>query len=203
MDCSLPGSPLHGIFQARILEWVAISSSRESSQPRDWTASLMSPALAGRFFTTSAIWEASFCLVATQKQPKWVLRWPMRHSMIQPHTSLTSYIFPLSSGPTWWQLSRLFVVPQTHWACAHFTCLLWLFPLDGILFTWVPSSYFIMSVFKCHVSWWPSLYKIKPPLLPPWKHTMFHLPCFFFFSLLYLKLVDIIYLFSLSSVIIS
>ena len=37
MDCSLPGSSVHGIFQARILEWVAISFSRESSQPRDQT----------------------------------------------------------------------------------------------------------------------------------------------------------------------
>ena len=36
MDCSPPGSSVHGILQARILEWVAISSSRESSQPRDW-----------------------------------------------------------------------------------------------------------------------------------------------------------------------
>ena len=35
MDCSQPGSSVHGIFQARILEWVAISFSRESSQPRD------------------------------------------------------------------------------------------------------------------------------------------------------------------------
>ena len=34
MDCSLPGSSVHGIFQARILEWVAISISRGSSQPR-------------------------------------------------------------------------------------------------------------------------------------------------------------------------
>ena len=37
VDCSPPGSPVHGNFQARILEWVAISSSRGSSQPRDWT----------------------------------------------------------------------------------------------------------------------------------------------------------------------
>ena len=37
MDCSPPGSSAHGIFQARILEWVAISFSRESSQPRDQT----------------------------------------------------------------------------------------------------------------------------------------------------------------------
>ena len=35
MDCSLLGSSVHGIFQARTLEWVAISYSREPSQPRD------------------------------------------------------------------------------------------------------------------------------------------------------------------------
>ena len=37
MDCSLPGSSVHSIFQARVLEWVAISFSRESSRPRDQT----------------------------------------------------------------------------------------------------------------------------------------------------------------------
>ena len=37
MDCSLPGSSLHGILQARVLEWVAIAFSRGSSLPRDWT----------------------------------------------------------------------------------------------------------------------------------------------------------------------
>ena len=36
MDCSPPGSSVHGIAQARILEWIAISSSRGSSQPRHW-----------------------------------------------------------------------------------------------------------------------------------------------------------------------
>ena len=37
MDCSLPGSSVHGIFQERILEWVAISFSRGSFRPRDQT----------------------------------------------------------------------------------------------------------------------------------------------------------------------
>ena len=37
VDCSLRGSSIHGIFQSRVLEWVAISFSRGSSQPRDWT----------------------------------------------------------------------------------------------------------------------------------------------------------------------
>ena len=37
MDCSLPGSSVHGILQARILEWAVMPSSRGSYQPRDWT----------------------------------------------------------------------------------------------------------------------------------------------------------------------
>ena len=37
MDCTRPGSSVHGISQARILEWVAILFSRGSSQPSDWT----------------------------------------------------------------------------------------------------------------------------------------------------------------------
>ena len=47
MDCRLPGSPVHEIFQARILEWVAISSSRGSFWPKDWTHI---SCIAGRFF---------------------------------------------------------------------------------------------------------------------------------------------------------
>ena len=43
------GSSIHGILQARILEWVAIPFSRGSSQPRDWT---QVSSIAGRFFTT-------------------------------------------------------------------------------------------------------------------------------------------------------
>ena len=48
MACSLPGSSVHGILQARILEWVAIPFSRGSSQPRDRSQVFCT---AGRFFT--------------------------------------------------------------------------------------------------------------------------------------------------------
>ena len=59
VDYSLPGSSVHGILQARILEWVAMPSSRGSSQPRGWTCGFLHlPALAGGFFTTSATWKA-------------------------------------------------------------------------------------------------------------------------------------------------
>ena len=56
--CSLPNSSVHGIFQARILEWVVMPFSKGSSQPRDRTRSLMFPALADGFFTTRATWKA-------------------------------------------------------------------------------------------------------------------------------------------------
>ena len=60
MDYSLPGSSVHGILQARILEWTAMSSSRGSSQPRDRT---QVSRLIGGFFTRRATREApiAFC----------------------------------------------------------------------------------------------------------------------------------------------
>ena len=48
MDCSLPGSSVHGVLQARILEWVAIPFSRGSFWPGDWT---WVSCIVGRFFT--------------------------------------------------------------------------------------------------------------------------------------------------------
>ena len=54
LDCSPPGSSVHGILQARILKWVAISFSRGSSQNRTWIS-----CMAGRFFTNWATREAA------------------------------------------------------------------------------------------------------------------------------------------------
>ena len=79
MDCSLPGSSVHGILQSRILEWVAMPSSRGSSDPGVKPTSLMSPALADRFFTTSGLpgwlWalEKMYTKAWTQVLAEWVL----------------------------------------------------------------------------------------------------------------------------------
>ena len=51
MDCSLSGSSVHGIFQAGTLEWVAISLSRRSILPKNWTRVSR---IAGRLFTVRA-----------------------------------------------------------------------------------------------------------------------------------------------------
>ena len=69
MDCSPPDSSVHGILQARILEWVAISSSRGSSQSRYQT---QKSCIAGRFFS---IWATrKFSQVGTKKE-RWAQVW--------------------------------------------------------------------------------------------------------------------------------
>ena len=62
MDCSPPGSSVHGVFQARLLEWVAISCSRGSFQPRGQTHPSCISCIGSRFFTNWASWEAHFPL---------------------------------------------------------------------------------------------------------------------------------------------
>ena len=68
MDCTLPDSSVHWIFQVKILDWVAISSSRVSSQPRDWICISVSPTLSrqslyqlhhlGSHWVSDAIWPS-------------------------------------------------------------------------------------------------------------------------------------------------
>ena len=73
MDCSRPGSPVYGIPQARILEWVTSSFSRGSSQPMDWT---MVSHIAGRFFTIWATREAYYdCVHVLLKAQPLCIRW--------------------------------------------------------------------------------------------------------------------------------
>ena len=84
VDDSPPGSSVHGILQARILEWTAVSFSGDLPNPGIEPASLMSPTLAGSFFTTGATWGAHvhvYMHINTQKTklnriglPLW-LRW--------------------------------------------------------------------------------------------------------------------------------
>ena len=85
MDCSPPGSSVHGISQARILEWVAISFSKGSSQPRDWIYwTIQVSCTAGRFFTVWATREALYkCGLRDNRIPifKYWKKNKNRHSM--------------------------------------------------------------------------------------------------------------------------
>ena len=63
VDCSLQVSSVQGIFQARVLEWIAISSSRGSSQPRDWIHDSCVSCIVGGFSTTETLGKALFYIV--------------------------------------------------------------------------------------------------------------------------------------------
>ena len=93
IKCSLPGSSIHGIFQARVLEWVAISFSRGSSRPRDRT---QVSHVAGRQFNIWVTWEA---LLITKIKHKYYLPWKTC-----PYFPVQSLSFSLLSLTALWYL---------------------------------------------------------------------------------------------------
>ena len=70
IHCSLPGSCVHRILQAKTLEWVVMPYSRRSSQPRDWT---QVACITGRFFT---IWATREALISTGVGQ--LVEWPVK-----------------------------------------------------------------------------------------------------------------------------
>ena len=96
MDCSLPGFSVRGIFQARVLEWVAISFSRGSSWPRDWT---QVSHIARRCLTLWVTREAQPAM-----QDTWVrsVGWedPLEEGM-ETHSSILAWRIPMDRG-AWW-----------------------------------------------------------------------------------------------------
>ena len=62
MDCSLPGSSVHGNLQTRVLEWIAISYPGDLPNPGIESVCLMSLALAGGSFTMNTPWEVNYML---------------------------------------------------------------------------------------------------------------------------------------------
>ena len=79
MDCSLPGFSVHGTFQTRILEWVAISFSRGSSQPRDQTRVSR---IVGSCFTVASINSAFNLLIIFLALPSVLEKEMATHSSI-------------------------------------------------------------------------------------------------------------------------
>ena len=71
-DCSPPGFSVHGIFHARILEWVVISSSRISSQPRGWNLIAYISCTCSRFFTTELPANRNTYIVLGESLEPWV-----------------------------------------------------------------------------------------------------------------------------------
>ena len=95
MDCSPPGVSIHGILQARILEWFAISFSREHAQPRDWT---WVSHIAGRFFTVWATSVQFRCSVVSDSL------WPHESQHARPPCpSPTPRVYSNSCPSNWWR----------------------------------------------------------------------------------------------------
>ena len=108
MDCSLPGSSVHGILQERILEWVTFPFSRGSSWPRDRTWVFC---IAGRFFIIWATREAQRILRTQFKKKGKMFNFKMGKIGIGPHPQgRVSFRSLLNTRPKLHQLE-----PQGQW----------------------------------------------------------------------------------------
>ena len=93
MDCSSPGSSVNGISQARVLEWVAILSSRGSSWPRNWTHISYDFCIAGRFFTTEPMGKLIYIYIV--KREEWIISFIFRNKellKLEGHLYLCGHI---------------------------------------------------------------------------------------------------------------
>ena len=146
MDCCPPGSSVHGILQAGILEWVAIFSSRGSSRPRDRTWVSSTPALAGRFFTTSGASEACTCwvLLCAKSLQSCLTLWSyglishemsggMNHSMIRVKQESKKAALKSNIQKTKIMVSRPITSMAKQWKQWQ------------ILFSWAPKSVWIVT----------------------------------------------------------
>ena len=101
MDYSLPGSSLHGIFQARVLEWAAIFFSRGSSQLRDWTR-------------VSCVADRCFTLWATREAPPLLLLLLLLSSFIRVRLCATPQTAAHQAPPS------LGFSRQEHWSGLYY-----------------------------------------------------------------------------------
>ena len=164
MDYSPPGSSVHEILQARILEWVAMPSSRESSPPSDRTCIFCGPWITGRFFT--AEWEENpkcgvlslpvtkckfTCPIQWGQTEKLV--WGSEKGLLQGHSRRMGDLCPGNSELLEWFQENIFkghVVGVEGWVegvTGHVISpctILWLD--DGEVTGWCHSSYHYQSL---------------------------------------------------------
>ena len=138
MDCSLPGFSIHGILQARILEWVTISFSRGSSQPRDrtrvshiggrcfnlWATRELLPyhvVIVGTHLRSSGNWASLLAQLvknppAMQETLVWSLGWedPLEKGKAT-HSSILAWRIPWTYSPWVHKESDM-----TEWLSLHF-----------------------------------------------------------------------------------
>ena len=125
MDCSPPGSSVHGILQARTLEWVAICFSKGSSRPRDWT---QVSRIAGKLFTIWATRPRSIpktvisnVSLAVLTQGHTAIEWRSQDwNWGESHTALTLFLHSYSVTPRVGWLA--WGSQWAHWSSFHISC---------------------------------------------------------------------------------
>ena len=167
MDCSPPGSSVHGILQTRISAWVVISFSRDSSQPRDWT---QVSCIAGRFFIIWATCLGKITYHSFLTNQMWIIGSTSQENQFSSVQSLSCVgVFvtpwtaarqaPLSITNSWSLLKLMSidsVMPSNHLILCHFLLLL-------------PSIFPSIKVFSnesvFHIKWskdWSFSFSISP-----------------------------------------
>ena len=151
MDCSLPGSSVHGIFQARILERVAISSSRGSSQCNDKTRI---SCIGRHILYHPATWEASIYHAFYPKENNTYCS-KMSFSMLTPNNMVFASLkvsdvrlFNISQNLLlWWDRGfQLGWTIRTHFYSYHFTILHYI--LCDVKFTPLLVHYYMHMIYK-------------------------------------------------------
>ena len=139
MDCSPPGSSVHGVLQARILEWVAIPFSRGSSWPRDWTEVFH---IVGRFCIVWATREVPlYAEILLFNNSGIFIRLccacPPHHGLLNPSHTYAKYQHSLQNF-----LQSLPGVPRDPLTAVRIrgTCFFFFFFCCGLLFK-VPGNY--------------------------------------------------------------
>ena len=148
-DCSLPGSSAHGIFQARILEWGAISSSRRSSPPRDQTH-ISCVSCTGRC-TSRFVWN---CLnFKIYQNIVWLYGDNVEKAMAS-HSSTLAWKIPWMEKPgRLWSMGSLRV--GHNWATS-----LSLFSFTHWRRKWQPTPVFLPGESQGWGAWWADVYGV-------------------------------------------
>ena len=135
MDWSTPASFAHGDFQARILQWVSMLSSKGSSQPRDWAQVFH---IEDRFFTIWGIREALILRSNDSLQPH-----GLSHTRL-PCPSLSPRVCSKSCPLSQW------CHPTISFSVIPLLLLPSVFPRIRIFFQWIGSSHQVVKVFELH-----------------------------------------------------
>ena len=116
-DYSPPGSSIHGIFQARILEWVAVFFSRGSSQPRGQTQVSYVSCIGRRILYPCLTWEAH-ALLSSKDSPCPLECYAMTETLGLTPDGSVWHGLALCPSPT---TIPLLTLPQWHWSPCRFT----------------------------------------------------------------------------------